>query len=103
MATGIEVHGVEEGRPQAAAVGGIGKIVVGANVDYVKEQENVSVDDEKLLELGVLRQKENITDVCQGVELSREQLNEIMGFLGKREEIFSDIPGKTSIIEHRMH
>ena len=59
--------------------------------------------DEKLLELGVLRPKESISDVCLGVELSREQQNEIMRVLGKREEIFTDIPGKTSIIEHRVH
>ena len=100
MGTGIEVQG---GKPQAAAVSGIGKKVVGARADYVKEQEDVSVDDEKLLELGVLRSKESISDVCLGVELSREQQNEIMWVLGKREEIFTDIPGKTSIIEHRVH
>ena len=100
MGTGIEVQG---GKPQAAAVSGIGKKVVGASADYVKEQEDVSVDDEKLLELGVLRSKESISDVCLGVELSREQQNEIMWVLGKREEIFTYIPGKTSIIEHRVH
>ena len=51
-------------KPQAAAVGGIGNVVVGASMDYVKEQEDVSVDDEKLLEFRVLRPKESISDVC---------------------------------------
>ena len=69
VGTGIEVQGVHGGRPQAAAVGGIGKIVVGARADYVKEQEDVSVDGEKLSELGVLRPKESISDVYLGVEL----------------------------------
>ena len=44
VGTGIEVQGR---KPQAAAVSGISKIVVGASADYVKEQEDVSVDDEK--------------------------------------------------------
>ena len=42
----------------------MGKIVSGIGADYVKKQEYVGVDDEKLLELGVLRQKENNGDVC---------------------------------------
>ena len=89
-------------RPQAGTVVEIGKIVVGASTDYVKEQD-VSVDDEKLLEVGVLRPKESISDVCLRIELMRKQQNEIMGVLDKREEIFTDIPGKTSIIEHKVH
>ena len=99
VGTGIEVQGVQGDRLLAAAVGEIGKNVVGANANYVKEQEDVRVDDEKSLELGVLRPKESICDVCLEVELSREQHYEIMGVLSKREEIFTDIPGKTSIIK----
>ena len=90
------------GVTKAAAVDGTGKIVVGASADYVKEQD-VSVDDEKLLQLRFLRPKENINSVSFGVELSRKQQKEIMGVLGKCEEIFTDIPGKTSTIEHRVH
>ena len=55
------------------------------------------------MQLGVLRPKESISDICLGVELSGKQQNEIMGVLGKREKIFTDIAGKTSIIEHRVH
>ena len=54
MGTGIEVQGVQGLKPQAAAVSRICKNVVGASANYVKEQEDVSMDDEKLLELGVL-------------------------------------------------
>ena len=99
MGTGIEVQGA---KPQAVAVGGVSKIFVGTSADYVKEQD-VSEDDEKLLEIRVMQPKESIRDVCLGVELSREQQNEIMGVLGKRGKIFTDIPGKTSTIEHRVH
>ena len=43
---------------------GVGNIAVEACADYVKEQEYVSVDDEKLLKLGVLRPKKSISDLC---------------------------------------
>ena len=43
---------------------------------YVKkdsvEMTDVRVDDEKLLELIVLRKKESICNVCLGIELNRE-------------------------------
>ena len=55
------------------------------------------------MKLGVLQTKENINDVCLGVELRRKQQNEIIRVLGKRKEILTDILGKTSIIEHRVH
>ena len=32
--------------------------------------------------------------------ITKSQQNEIIGVLGKSEEIFTDIPGKTSIIKH---
>ena len=54
-----EVDRRTKGKPQAAAVGGIGKIVVGASADFVKEQEDVSVDDEKLLELSLVYTNHN--------------------------------------------
>ena len=44
-----------------------------------------------------------INDVKWTVKLSKEQQNKIIGILGKREEIFIDIPGKTGIIENKVH
>ena len=101
METGIEDHG----KSQVVAVNGIGKIVIGESADCVEEREDVGVDDEKLLLLGVLvlEPKESTSDVCLELESNREQQNEIMAVSGKHEEIFTDIPGKTSIIEHRVH
>ena len=80
VGTVIEVQGVQGGKHQVEAVGGIGKIVVGASTDYVKEQKDVSACDNKLLKLEVLRPKENIIDVCLRVELSRKQQDVIMCF-----------------------
>ena len=77
MGTRIEVQGFQGGRPHVAAVSGISKIVVGASADYIKEHEDVSVDDKTLLKLGVLQLKESISHVRPGVN--------------------------TSIIEHRVH
>ena len=102
VGTGIEVQGVQGGNPQAAAVDGIGKVLVGVSADITKEQEDVSVDDEELLKLGGLRKKESFSDVRLGGELCKEKQDEIMSVLGKYEEIFSDVPGKTNIIEHRV-
>ena len=94
--------GCPVGKPQAAAVDGIAKVAVGASADCVKE-EDFRVDNKKMLELGVLRPKESISVVYLGVKLSREQQNEIMAVLGKREKFFTDISGETSIIDHKVH
>ena len=56
-----------------------------------------------MLELGVLRPKESISVVYLRVKLSREQQNEIMAVLGKREKLFTDVPGETSIVDHKVH
>ena len=52
--TAIVVQGAQGGKPQTTAANGISKIVVRASGDYDKKQEEVSVDDEMLLELEVL-------------------------------------------------
>ena len=99
---GIEVQRAQGGRPQAAAVGGIDKIVVGASADCVKEQEDDSVDDENLLEFGVLRPNKSISGVCIEVELGKEQENENIRVLGKRvSKCLLIISGTTSKIN--MH
>ena len=42
--------------------------------------------------------KESIQDVCFGAELNGEQRNEVMEVLRRHEEIFTEIPGKASVI-----
>ena len=67
MGIGIEVQGVQGRNPQATAVDRIGKVVVGASADFVKQQD-VNIDDEKLLDFQVLRQKESIGLSKNGAE-----------------------------------
>ena len=40
--------------------------------------------------------------MCVGAELNGEQRNEVMEVLRKYEEIFTEIPGKASVIEHKI-
>ena len=64
--------------------------------------EDVSVNEEDLLGLVTFQSKESIQDECVGAELSGEQRNEVMEVLRKYEEIFTEIPGKVSVIEHKI-
>ena len=46
--------------------------------------------------------KKAVSDVYLEVELGREQQDDIMEVLRKPDKIFTDIPGKTSTIEHAL-
>ena len=46
--------------------------------------------------------KESIQDVCVGEELNGKQQNEIMEVLRRNEKTFAEIPGKASVIEHKI-
>ena len=93
------VHGVQEGHPQAAAVKQVGTILVGIKKDVAEE---VSVNEEDLLGLVAFQLKESIQDVYVGAELNGEQRNEVMEVLRRYEEIFTKIPRKASVIEHKI-
>ena len=47
----------------------VSKVVAGGKAYFVFSQEDVSVDDDELLKLGVLRLKESISDVCLAMKL----------------------------------
>ena len=87
------------GHPQATAVGQEGTTLVGVKRDVAKE---VSVIEEDLLGLVTFQSKESIQDVCVGAELNGEQRNEVMEVLRRYEDIFTEIPGKASVIEHKI-
>ena len=87
------------GHPQAAAVGKVGTNLVGVKRDVAEE---VSVTEEDLLGLVTFQSKESIQDVSVGVELNGEQWNEVVEVLRRYEEIFTEIPGKASVIEHKI-
>ena len=93
------VQGVQGGHPRAAAVGQVGTNLVGVKRDVAEE---VSVNEEDLLGMVTFQSKESIQDVCVGAELNGEQRDEVMEVLGRYEEIFTEIPGKASVIEHKI-
>ena len=64
--------------------------------------EDLSVNDEEMIELANCHQKETVKDVKLGIELTKTQQEEMMDTLVRYEEVFSDIPGKTNVIEHKI-
>ena len=93
------VQGVHGGHPQVAAVGQEGTNLVGVKWDVA---EKVSVNEEDLLGLVTFQSNESIQDMCVGAELNGEQRNEVMEVLRRYEEIFTEIPGKASVIELKI-
>ena len=73
--------------------------MVGVKRDVAEE---FSVDEENLLGLVTFQSKESIQDVCAGAEYNGEQRDEVMEVLRRYEEIFTEIPGKASVIEHKI-
>ena len=73
--------------------------MVGVKKDAAEE---VSANEEDLLGLVTFQSKESIQNACVGEELNGEQWNEVMEALRRYEEIFTEIPGKTSVIEHKI-
>ena len=64
--------------------------------------EDLNVHDGKMMELANCHQKETVQDVKLGVELTKTQQEEMMNTLSRHEEVFSDIPGKTNMIKHKI-
>ena len=81
---------------------GQGINLVGVSVGTTQEQKDYSIDEEALMDLGSFQQKEGLQDVCLGVNLGEAQQEEIMDVLGKFNDVFTDVPGKTNFIKHRV-
>ena len=64
--------------------------------------EDLSVNDEEMMELANCHQKETVKDVKLGSELTKIQQEEMMDTLVRYAEVFLDIPGKTDMIEHKI-
>ena len=69
--------------------------IIGGNKD-------LSVNDEEMIELANCHQKETVKNVKLGIELTKIQQKEMMDTLVRHTEVFSDIPGKTDMIEHKI-
>ena len=55
-----------------------------------------------MIKLANCHQKETVQDVKLGVELTKTQQEEMMNTLSRHKEDFSDIPGKTNMIKHKI-
>ena len=55
-----------------------------------------------MIELGNCLQKETVQEVKLGIELSKTQPEEMINTLSRHEEVFSNTPGKTNIIKHKI-
>ena len=60
------------------------------------------VDDEQILELGSTRQKESYRDVKISEDLTQEQRQETLDLLKTYSDIFTERPGTTHLVEHKI-
>ena len=65
----------------------------------VGENEDLSVNNDEMMELANCHQKETVQDIKLGVELTKTQQEEMMSTLSRHDEVFSDIPGITDMIK----
>ena len=61
-----------------------------------------AVDANELLELVTCYSKESLLDVQFGQQLSPLQGQEVRSLVRKYKQVFTDIPGGTDIIQHRI-
>ena len=54
----------------------------------VGENEDLSVNDDEMMELANCHQKETVNDVKLGVELTKTQQEEMMSTLSRHDEVF---------------
>ena len=64
--------------------------------------EEDTVDDENLLELHGCIPKETYLDVQYGQDLAQEQIGELKALVNEFGHVFSDVPGNTDLISHRI-
>jgi len=101
---------VDERKQEARITNGVGsenqEINQAASVARVLEDEEtdepVAVNDADTLPLYNLKQKETVKDVIINPELNTEQQAEIREILNEYQDIFSDVPKVTNLIEHKM-
>ena len=66
------------------------------------EVEQSAVNDAALLPTYNLKQKETFEDVVVNEELDEEKKTEVKQLLKEYKQIFSDVPTKTNLIEHKV-
>ena len=70
--------------------------------EIIGENEDLSVNDDEMMELANCHQKETVKSVKLGIELTKIQQEQMMATLARHTEVFLDIPGKTNMIDHKI-
>lgn len=60
------------------------------------------INEDELFDLGNFRQKEGVSHVVLGQDLSNGENEQLLQLLQSYSGIFSDVPGKTDVIEHTI-
>ena len=74
-----------------------------ASAEMLLDEEIPNIDEDLLLELGKYKQKENVGDVKLGTELDDSQSQQLQALVVDYASVFSDVPRRTSKIEHRIN
>ena len=61
-----------------------------------------AIDDSELLDLGACQADESWEDVIIGENLTKEQRGQVRDILTKFQQVFTDRPGETDVIQHRI-
>ena len=94
----------EETKTIQASVG-IARNNAGSNSEVHESDshdDKLSVDEEEMLELGGHGQKETLRDVKLGLWLTKSQEENLWQVLGAYDSVFTDVPGKSNVIQHQI-
>ena len=76
---------------------------IAASAKMLLDEEIRSIHEDLLLELGTYKQKEDVSHVKLGMELDDSQSRQLQALIENYNNVFSDVPGRTSKIEHRIN
>ena len=69
---------------------------IAASAKILLDKETPSRDEDLLLELGMYRQKENVSDIKLGTKLNDSQSRHLQTLFRDHANVFSDVPARTS-------
>ena len=79
------------------------ELKIAASAKMLLDEETPSIDDDLLLQLGTYKQKEDVSNVKVGTKLDNSQGRQLQALIENYANVFSDVPGRTSKIEHRIN
>ena len=76
--------------------------LAGAGVIESEEGEGGMIDEDQLLDVGQVQSAETYRDVKVSEELSKKQKSEVCKLLYQYRDVFTERPGATSLVEHKI-